>query len=452
MKKFLETLKNIFTIKELRERILYTLLLLMIFRFGSFVVLPGVVPSLLSDGGGSAGLVGLINSFTGGAFSKGAVFALGVMPYISASIIVQLLGFAIPYFQKLQSKEGESGRKKINQITRLLTIAITIVQSIGYLTYIQTQGAIAPSVPMSVFWVSNVIILAAGTFFAMWMGERITDKGIGNGISLLIMVGIIASLPQSLIAEFDFRFNAGNGGILAFILELAIFFGIILLSVLLILAVRKIPVNFAKRMVGRSTATTKANTVRDFIPVKVIAAGVMPIIFAQAIMFLPAALGGWVGGENPSPFLQSLADITSVSYNVIFFLLVVVFTYVYTALIVNPQQYAEYLKRNNAFIPSVKPGKETEDYIDSVVTRITLPGAIFLGLISILPAFAMAATVNSGFALFFGGTSLLILVGVVIDTLQQVETYLIQKKYDGLMKSGKIGGKKSGLATVGAGM
>ena len=453
MKNFFETLKNIFSIKELRERILYTLLLLAIFRLGSYIILPGVNPDVLSQSTGNAsGLLGLINSFTGGAFNKGALFALGVMPYISASIIVQLLGFAVPYFQRLQSKEGESGRKKLSQITRLLTIVICVVQSIGYITFINSQEAVDFSlISQPIFTVSAIFILTAGTMFAMWMGEKITDAGIGNGISLLIMVGIIASLPASLFGEYEIRFSGGNGGILAFIIELIVFFGIIVLCVLLIQAVRNIPVSFAKRMVGRSTTSLADKNINDTIPVKVIAAGVMPIIFAQAIMFLPSAIASWLNGGAPSTgFMAKFSDIKSLPYNLLFFILIVLFTYIYTALIVNPKQYSDYLKSNNAFIPGIQPGQNTEEYIDNVVSRITLPGAIFLGLISILPAFAIASGINTSFALFFGGTSILILVGVVLDTLRQVETYLVKSKYDGLIKSGKIGGKKSNFATIGS--
>jgi len=452
MKKFITTLKNIWKIKELRDRILFTLAILMVYRFGCFVVLPGVVPEVLeaaASGGSGNDLFGLINMFTGGAFNKAAIFALGIMPYITASIIIQLLGFAVPYFQRLQQREGESGRKKINQITRLLTVAITLVQGGAYLTYIISQGAVDPSVPKSIFWFSNIIILSTGTIFAMWLGERITDKGIGNGISLLIMIGIIATLPGALAYEFTNQFG------LAFVLEMAALFVVVLATVMIVQAVRRIPIQFAKRVVGRGANAMPAAGNRDYIPVKLNASGVMPIIFAQAIMFLPAYLLQFLAGSDGtgtgSSLLASLNDFTSAPYNIIYFILVVLFTYIYTALMVNPQQYSEYLKRQNAFIPGIKPGKNTAEFIDSVTTRITLPGSFFLALIAILPAFAAAFGVNLAFALFFGGTSLLILVGVVLDTLQQIESYLLMRKYDGLVKSGKLKGK-SGVQGIGASM
>ncbi|MCP5079023.1 MAG: preprotein translocase subunit SecY [Psychromonas sp.] len=452
MKKFITTLKNIWKIKELRDRIIFTLGILLVYRFGCFVVLPGVIPSVLeaaASSGSGNDLFGLINMFTGGAFNKAAVFALGIMPYITASIIIQLLGFAVPYFQRLQQREGESGRKKINQITRLLTVAITLVQGGAYLTWIISQGAKDPTVPMTVFWFSNVIILSTGTIFAMWLGERITDKGIGNGISLLIMIGIIATLPGALAYEFTNHFG------LLLVLEMAALFIVVLATVMIVQAVRRIPIQFAKRVVGRGANAMPAAGNRDYIPVKLNASGVMPIIFAQAIMFLPAYLlqflAGGDGTGTGSSLLADLNDFTSAPYNIIYFFLVVLFTYIYTALMVNPQQYSEYLKRQNAFIPGIKPGKSTAEFIDSVTTRITLPGSVFLALIAILPAFAAAFGVNLGFALFFGGTSLLILVGVVLDTLQQIESYLLMRKYDGLVKSGKLKGK-SGVQGIGASM
>jgi len=454
MNKFIETFKNIWSIKELRERILFTLLLLFVYRVGSFIVLPGVDGAVLDQAvsqRGSNDILGLINTFTGGAFNQAAIFALGIMPYITASIIIQLLGFAVPYFQKLQQKDGESGRKKITQITRLLTVAITLVQGGGYLTYIRSMGAVHNSVSPSVFWMSNIIILSAGTIFAMWLGEKITDKGIGNGVSLLITIGIIATLPRSFAAEVISQFSGGGGFLL--ILELSVLFFVVLATVLIVQGVRRIPIQFAKRMVGRTGANMPAAGARDYIPLKVNASGVMPIIFAQAIMFLPVTIAQWAAkdGNTPGDFMMSLSDWKSIPYNVIFFILVVVFTYVYTALLVNPQQYAEYLKRQNAFIPGIKPGKMTQDFIDTLTTRVTLPGSIFLGLISILPAIIAAFGVNDAFALFFGGTSLLILVAVVLDTLQQIESYLLMRKYDGLVKSGRIKGR-SGMQTIGAGM
>lgn len=453
MNKFIETLQNIWKIEELRGRILFTLALLMVYRFGSFVVLPGVIPSAIdaaASARGSNDILGLINTFAGGAFNRAAVFALGIMPYITASIIIQLLGFAVPYFQRLQQKEGESGRKKITQITRWLTVAITLVQGSAYLGYITSiPGSIDPSVSKTIFWFSNIIILSTGTVFAMWLGERITENGIGNGVSLLIMIGIIATLPQAFFAEVLTQFN--TTGLLTFILELIVLFLIVLVCIMIVQGVRRIPIQFAKRMVGRGSGQVPMAGARDYIPLKVNAAGVMPIIFAQAIMFLPMSIAQWVSNSNPNSFLMLLNDWKSIPYNVIFFLLVVLFTYVYTALLVNPQQYAEYLKRQNAFIPGIKPGKSTEEFIDTLTTRVTLPGSIFLGFISIFPAFVAAMGVNDAFALFFGGTSLLILVGVVLDTLQQIESYLLMRKYDGLVKSGKLKGR-SGMQPIGAGM
>lgn len=427
----------------------------MVFRFGSFVVLPGVATEALDNNmsQNASDLLGLINVFTGGAFNNASIFALGIMPYITASIIVQLLGFAVPYFQKLQQHEGESGRKKINQITRILTVAITLVQGGGYLTYISSMGAVSPEIPQGIFWLSNIIILSTGTIFTMWLGERITDKGIGNGISLLIMIGIVASLPGALI--FELQSQIETNGFIIFVLEMIFFFLVVLVTVLLVQGVRRIPIQFAKRAIGRGGTTMPVAGNRDYIPLKVIAAGVMPIIFAQALMFLPATIGQFAMGDDgemaSTGILRDLTDFTSVPYNVIYFILIVLFTYVYTALIVNPQQYAEYLKRQNAYIPGIKPGKHTADFIDTITSKITLPGSIFLGLISILPAFAAVFGVNTAFAMFFGGTTLLIMVGVVLDTLQQIESYLLMRKYDGLVKSGRIKGR-SGMQGIGAGM
>lgn len=445
MKRLIDTLKNIWKIKELRDRILFTLGLIWVFRLGSFIVLPGADPAKIkatfADGAGND-LLGLINVFSGGAFGNASIFALGIMPYITASIIIQLLGFAVPYFQRLQQKEGESGRKQLNQITRLLTVAITLVQGGAYLTYVKSLGAVDNSIPEGIFWVSGIIILATGTIFAMWLGERITDKGIGNGVSLLITVGIIATLPQAFVFELQARFDAG--GILVFVLELAALFMVTMATVLIVTGVRKIPVQFAKRAVGRGNDVPVAGT-RDHIPLKVNAAGVMPIIFAQALMFLPGLAAQYAGGSDAesSWLVRTLNDYTSGPYNLLYFLLVVIFTYVYTALIVNPSNYAEYLKRQNAFIPGIKPGHPTEEYIDAVTTRITLPGSIFLGLIAILPAFAAAFGINNLFAAFFGGTSMLILVGVVLDTLQQIESHLLMRRYDGLVKDGRVSGRSS---------
>ena len=396
-------------------------------------------------------LLGLINIFTGGAFNNAAIFALGIMPYITASIIIQLMGFAVPYFQRLQQKEGESGRKKITQITRLLTVAITLVQGGGYLTYIQSQGAVDPSIPTGIFWLANIIILSTGTIFAMWLGEKITDKGIGNGISLLIMIGIIASLPVALVSEFTLQL--GSGRIIIFILELVALFAVVLVTVMLVQGVRKIPIQFAKRMVGRGANAMPVAGARDYIPLKVNAAGVMPIIFAQALMFLPSTVAQWLAGDvaASSPILAALNNPFSVVSSIITFVLVVVFTYIYTALLVNPKQYAEYLKRQNAFIPGIKPGKPTADFIDTITTRITFWGSLFIGFIAILPAFAVGFGINVAFAIFFGGTSLLILVAVVLDTLQQIESYLLMRKYDGLVKSGRLQ-SRSRMQGIGASM
>jgi preprotein translocase subunit SecY len=454
MKSFITTLQNIWKIKELRNRILFTLGLIMVYRLGSYIVLPGVIPDVLdqaSQRSSPTDILGLLNVFTGGAFNNASIMALGVMPYITSSIIVQLLGFAVPYFQRLQQKEGESGRKKLNQITRMLTVAITLVQGGGYLTYINSLGAVSPQIQPGIFWFSNIIILATGTIFSMWLGERITDKGLGNGISLLIMAGILARLPQSIIFEFTSQLN--GGGLIIFAIELAVLFFVIMGNVLVVQGVRRIPIQFAKRMVGRGTNAMPVAGVRDYIPLKLNAAGVMPIIFAQALMFLPSTAAQFVAGRggdiSANPVLRALNDFTSLPYNLIYFILVVVFTYVYTALVVNPQQYAEYLKRQNAFIPGIKPGKPTSDFIDSITTKITLPGAIFLGIISILPAFAQAFGVNVSFAMFFGGTSLLIMVGVILDTLQMIESHLLMRRYDGLVKEGKIQGRTSKMQQIG---
>lgn len=454
MNRFIETLRNIWGIKELRNRIIFTLGMLLVYRIGSFIVLPGIIPGALDSAvEGRADLLGLINMFTGGAFGNAAIMALGIMPYITAAIIIQLLGFAVPYFQRLQQKEGESGRKKLTQITRLLTVAITLVQGGAYLSYITGMGAVDPNIAPGVFWLSSIIILSTGTIFAMWLGERITDRGIGNGISLLIMIGIIATLPQSLAFEFSSKLGAG---MFIFILELAAFFGVTMVTVLIVQGVRRIPIQFAKRMVGRGNMNIPQAGVRDYIPLKVNAAGVMPIIFAQALMFLPMTVAQYMAGDQQEllagdGILAQLNNPFSLISSIIAFFLVVIFTYIYTALLVNPQQYADYLKRQNAFIPGIKPGKSTADFIDSVTTRVTLPGSIFLGIITVLPAVAFAFGVNQGFAIFFGGTSLLILVGVVLDTLQQIESHLLMRKYDGLVKSGKLKGR-SGMQSIGAPM
>lgn len=456
MKEFITTIQNIWKIQELRKRILFTLGLVAIYRFGAYVALPGAMPQVLRqvvEGRDSSDILGLLNTFTGGALFQASIFALGIMPYITSSIIIQLLGFSVPYFQRLQQKEGESGRNKLNQITRWLTVLITLVQGGGYLTTIVASGAKDPSISPYVFWMVNIIILSTGTIFAMWLGERITERGIGNGISLLIMVGIIAYLPQSFAAEITSQLAKGGGNFLILIIELFILVGIIMLTVLITQGVRRIPVQFAKKMVGKGSGQIPVSGARDYIPVKVNAAGVMPIIFAQAIMFLPVTIVQWLSNSGePGGLLLAMNRWTSIPYNVVFFLLIVLFTYIYTALVVNPKQYADYLKRMNAFIPGVKPGKSTENFIDSIVSRITLPGAIFLGFISIFPAIVATMGVDQSFALYFGGTSLLILVGVMLDTMQQIDSHLLMRKYDGLVKSGKLKGRSAGgLNPIGSG-
>jgi preprotein translocase subunit SecY len=448
MNRLIETFKNIWSITELRNRILYTLGLVFVYRIGTFVLLPGVNAAVLAANSAntkSTDLLGLINTFSGGAFAKGAIFALGVMPYITASIIIQLLTFAVPYFQRLQQHEGESGRKKLNQLTRVLTIGVTMVQGSGYLTYLTTQNAVSPNMTVSMFWITGLIILTAGTIFAMWLGERITEKGLGNGTSFIIMSGIIDRFPQALIAEAQIQ-----GGF-AFVLEMAIWFATVMGIIVVIQAVRKIPLQFVKRMVGRTGGTLPDAGNRDYLPIKLNSAGVMPIIFAQAIMFIPSTIAQFMSGTgSPSGFFAKLNDFTSLPHNLVYFVMVFIFTYIYTALIVNPQQYATYLKNQNAFIPGVKPGENTAEYIDSITTRITLPGAIILGLISIMPGMAAFAGVNTGFAYFFGGTSILIMIGVILDTLTQIESYLLLSKYDGLVKDGKMQGR-GGLVQVGEG-
>jgi preprotein translocase subunit SecY len=449
--KFLSVFKNIWSIKELRERIIFTLVLLLVYRIGTFVVLPGVVPTVLDTYSKSRqgnDLLGLINIFTGGAFDNAAVFALGVMPYITASIIIQLLGFAVPYFQRLQTKEGESGRKKLNQYTRMLTVGIALVQAGGYIQMINgIQGAKSAAIPDGIFWIANLIILTAGTIFCMWLGERITDKGIGNGTSLIIQAGIIASLPQAFLFEFTKLF--GDNKLLLFFIEMFVFVVIIALTILVIQGVRRIPLQFPKRMVGRTGASVPQSGARDYLPLKVNSAGVMPIIFAQALMFLPATAYQYLSSAGQQGGLNMFNDIYSVGYNVIYFILVVVFTYVYTALMVNPANFADQLKRSNAFIPGVQPGEATANYIDTIMTRITLPGAIFLGILGILPFIAQYFGVNQQFARFFGGTTLLIMVGVALDTLQVIESYLLTQKYDGLIKSGRIQGRSTQGLQVG---
>lgn len=438
MKSFFETLKNIFKIEDLRNRILYTLGILLIYRLGSYVVLPGIDPAQLGalESQTADGIMGLLDMFSGGSFSRASIFALGIMPYISASIVVQLLGIAIPYFQRLQ-KEGESGRRKINQITRYLTVIILILQAPTYLANLNAQlPATAFALKGVYFTISSTIILIAGTMFVMWLGEKITDKGIGNGISLIIMVGIIARLPQALVAEFFQRAEEMAGGLVMFLVEMIILFVVFMFSILLVQGTRKIPVQYAKRIVGNK----QYGGVRQYIPLKVNSAGVMPIIFAQALMFLPMMLASF-DSETTTGIAAAFSDFTGFWYNFTFALLIIAFTYFYTAVTINPNQMAEDMKKNGGFIPGVKPGRKTVEFLDSIMSRITLPGSIFLALIAILPAFAMIFGVNNLFAQFFGGTSLLILVGVVLDTLQQVESHLLMRHYDGLMKTGRIKGK-----------
>jgi preprotein translocase subunit SecY len=435
MKKLITTLTNIWKIEDLRNRILNTILFLLIYRIGCHVVLPGVNPDALASAGEKEGLLGMINMFSGGSFSRSAIFALGVMPYISASIVVQLLGIAVPAFQKMQ-KEGESGRKKMTQITRYLTVAITLVQAIAY---VKTQiDASAKTIEDPLFTILAAIVLSAGTLFVMWLGEKITDKGIGNGISLIIMAGIIAQLPGGIVAEWGSRMSPSGGGIIPFIVEFIALFFVVIFTILIVQGVRKIPVQYAKKIVGNK----QVGGVRQYIPLKVNAAGVMPIIFAQAIMFLPMSLAQFFPSLQ-SDFLSSLTDFTSIAYNVTFAVLIIAFTFFYTAIMVNPQQMSEDMKKNGGFVPGIKPGYDTNLFIDNVISRITFPGAIFIAIIAILPAIASAAGVNNNFAHFYGGTSLLILVGVVLDTLQQIESHLLMRHYDGLMKTGRVKGRSA---------
>jgi len=435
MKAFIETLKNIYKIEDLRKRIFYTLGIILIYRLGSYVVLPGIDPNQLGALSEQTkdGLLGLLDMFSGGAFQNASVFALGIMPYISASIIIQLLTIAIPYFQRLQ-KEGESGRRKINQLTRYLTVLVLVLQAPAYLTNLEIQLPDSAFVQKGFFFqFSSTIYLIAGTMFVMWLGEKITDKGIGNGISLIIMIGIIARLPFSMAAEFVSRLEELTGGMVMLLVEMVILFVIFMFSILLIQGTRRIPVQYAKRIVGNK----QYGGVRQYIPLKINAAGVMPIIFAQALMFIPMLFSRF---ETTSGIAAAFSY-TGFWYNFTFAILIVAFTYFYTAITINPTQMAEDMKKNGGFIPGVKPGKRTVEFLDSVMSRITLPGSIFLALIAILPAFARIIGVNNQFAQFFGGTSLLILVGVVLDTLQQIESHLLMRHYDGLMKSGRIKGR-----------
>ncbi len=446
MRGLIDTIKNIWKIEDLRQRILFTLGILLIYRLGSFIVLPGIDPGQLDalQQQTSGGVLGLLNMFSGGAFARASIFSLGIMPYISASIVVQLLGIAVPYFQRLQ-REGESGRRKINQITRYLTVAILIVQAPGYLKNLQVQlPETAFVLKGSFFWISSVIILTAGSMFIMWLGERITDRGIGNGISLIIMIGIIARLPYALFAEFISRLEETGGGLVAFLVEMVILFFVFVGTILLVQGTRKIPVQYAKRIVGNK----QYGGVRQYIPLKVNSAGVMPIIFAQALMFVPITIAGFAESDALTGFAAAFSNLTGFWYNFTFAVMVILFTYFYTAITINPSQMAEDMKKNGGFIPGVKPGRKTVEFLDRIMSRITFPGSLFLALIAILPSFAMMAGVNNQWAQFYGGTSLLILVGVVLDTLQQIESHLLMRHYDGLMKSGRIKGRSGGGASV----
>ena len=441
MKKLIETLQNIWKIEDLRQRILVVILFTAIYRFGSFVVLPGINPAMLDklQSQTQGGLMSLLDMFSGGAFSNASIFALGIMPYISASIVMQLLAVAVPYFQKMQ-REGESGRKKISMYTRWLTVAILLFQAPSYLLNLKMQaaGALATGISWSVFLVPATIILAAGSMFILWLGERITDKGIGNGISLIIMLGIIARLPQAFIQEVGSRFTAiTGGGLVMFLVEIIILYAVVCASIVLVQGVRKIPVQYAKRLVGNK----QYGGARQYIPLKLFAANVMPIIFAQALMFIPLTIVQYSSPENSSWFLHSLMDHRSLLYNIVFALLIIAFTYFYTAITLNPTQMAEDMKRNNGFIPGVKPGKDTAEYIDTVMSRITLPGSLFIAFIAIMPVLAGTLNVQDAFSQFFGGTSLLILIGVVLDTLQQIESHLMMRHYDGLLNSGRVHGR-----------
>jgi preprotein translocase subunit SecY len=453
MKALVQKLKNIWAIEELRNKIIFTMIMLVVYRIGSFVSLPGIDSSKLAglasqtDGN----VLGLINTFAGGAFARGAIFALGIMPYISASIFMQLFSIAIPSFQRLQ-KEGEEGRRKINQYTRLLTIAFTGVQAIGYLKNITSNTSnsdallfiTSPDVmSQTQFMVINVMLLIAGTMFAMWIGEKITDKGLGNGISLLIMVGIIARLPSALISEFAIRAN--DGGFIMFLIEMVIWFFIVLVVIMLTQGTRKISVNYAKRVVGNR----QYGGVRQYLPIKIMAAGVMPIIFAQALLFLPATLSSFYTETGPPAWLQSINNPYGLGHNIVLMVMIILFTYFYTAIIFNPVQMADEMKRNNGFIPGIKPGKQTANFIDDIISKVTFPGSIFIAIIAITPAIVYTfLTKDQEFSQFFGGTSLLILVGVVLDTLQQVDSYLLMRKYDGLMSGGgKLKGRFTGNST-----
>ena len=442
--RLVDTIKNIWKIEDLRKRLVVTFLLILVYRVGCYVVLPGIDPNQLAamKSFTSGGLMQLLDMFSGGAFSQASIFALGIMPYITASIVIQLLGMVLPQFQKLQ-REGESGHMKINQYTRYLTVLILLLQALAYLFNLEYQVNSAAHGTMALTWLDKTymtVILAAGSMFIMWLGERITDKGVGNGISFIILIGIIARLPGAFIEEFMGRISSAQGGLVMLVIEIVLLFAVILGAVLLVQGTRKVPVQYAKRIVGNK----QYGGARQYIPLKVNAAGVMPIIFAQAIMFIPLTLAGFGSRGEASSIVKALTDMEGFWYNFIYFLMIVAFTYFYTAITVRPTQMSEDMKRNNGFIPGVKPGKKTADYLDSIMSRITLPGSIFLGIVAIMPAFARICGVTHSFAQFFGGTSLLIMVGVVLDTLQQIESHLLMHHYDGLMKSGKLKGRTTG--------
>lgn len=442
--RLVDTIKNIWKIEDLRKRLVVTFLLILVYRVGCYVVLPGIDPNQLAamKSFTSGGLMQLLDMFSGGAFSQASIFALGIMPYITASIVIQLLGMVLPQFQKLQ-REGESGHMKINQYTRYLTVLILLLQAPAYLFNLEYQVNSAAHGTMALTWIDKTymtVILAAGSMFIMWLGERITDKGVGNGISFIILIGIIARLPGAFIEEFMGRISSAQGGLVMLVIEIVLLFAVILGAVLLVQGTRKVPVQYAKRIVGNK----QYGGARQYIPLKVNAAGVMPIIFAQAIMFIPLTLAGFGSRGEASSIVKALTNMEGFWYNFIYFLMIVAFTYFYTAITVRPTQMSEDMKRNNGFIPGVKPGKKTADYLDSIMSRITLPGSIFLGIVAIMPAFARICGVTHSFAQFFGGTSLLIMVGVVLDTLQQIESHLLMHHYDGLMKSGKLKGRTTG--------
>jgi preprotein translocase subunit SecY len=441
--RLIQTIKNIFKIEDLRARLLYTFGIILLYRLGKYVTLPGIDPSQLAGlkSQTSSGIMGLLDMFSGGAFSQASIFALGIMPYISASIVVQLLGIVFPYFQKLQ-KEGESGRRKMNQYTRYLTVGILILQAPTYLVNLHAQ--LPPSAFIlagTFFTVSSVIILTAGTMFVMWLGEKITDKGIGNGISLIIMIGIVARLPANFVFEAGTRMN-GAGGAIALIVEILFLFIVVLGTILLVQGTRRVPVQYARRIVGNK----QYGGVRQYIPLKVNAAGVMPIIFAQAIMMLPIIIAGY--SNSGSGFVVAFSDMYGFWYNLVTAILIVVFTYFYTAITINPVQMAEDMKKNGGFIPGIKPGRKTVEFFDTIMSRITFPGSIFLAIVAILPSVAVKTGVTPQFAQFYGGTSLLILVGVILDTLQQIESHLLMRHYDGLMKSGRVKGRSGAVTSV----